>query len=68
MELIIFWYFGIFKKKRLKMEIITHLINDTVEFYKWSLTIAGDFLYWVPLEPLVSLNLICFHFGYQIIK
>lgn len=24
------------------MEIITHLINDTIEFYKWTLTIAGN--------------------------
>lgn len=23
------------------MEVVTHLVNDTVEFYKWSLTIAG---------------------------
>lgn len=23
------------------MEIVTHLINDTIEFYKWTLTIAG---------------------------
>ncbi|MED6281461.1 Elongation of very long chain fatty acids protein 4, partial [Characodon lateralis] len=22
------------------MEVVTHLVNDTVEFYKWSLTIA----------------------------
>lgn len=24
------------------MEILTHLINDTIEFYKWTLTIAGE--------------------------
>ena len=24
------------------MEIVTHLINDTIEFYKWGLTIAGE--------------------------
>lgn len=23
------------------MEVVTHFVNDTVEFYKWSLTIAG---------------------------
>lgn len=23
------------------MEAVTHLLNDTVEFYKWGLTIAG---------------------------
>lgn len=23
------------------MEIVAHLINDTIEFYKWTLTIAG---------------------------
>lgn len=23
------------------MEIVTHFINDTIEFYKWTLTIAG---------------------------
>lgn len=26
------------------MEIVTHLINDTIEFYKWTLTIAGNIL------------------------
>ena len=26
------------------MEIVTHLINDTIEFYKWTLTIAGNTL------------------------
>lgn len=24
------------------MEVVTHFVNDTVEFYKWSLTIAGE--------------------------
>lgn len=24
------------------MEIVTHLINDTIELYKWTLTIAGN--------------------------
>lgn len=24
------------------MEIVKHLINDTIEFYKWTLTIAGN--------------------------
>lgn len=24
------------------MEVVTHFLNDTVEFYKWSLTIAGE--------------------------
>lgn len=23
------------------MEIVRHLINDTIEFYRWTLTIAG---------------------------
>ena len=23
------------------MEAVTHFVNDTVEFYKWGLTIAG---------------------------
>lgn len=23
------------------MEVVTHFVNDTVEFYKWSLIIAG---------------------------
>lgn len=23
------------------MEVVTHFVNDTIEFYKWSLTIAG---------------------------
>ena len=26
------------------MEIVTHFINDTIEFYKWTLTIAGNTL------------------------
>lgn len=26
------------------MEVVTHFVNDTVEFYKWSLTIAGKIL------------------------
>lgn len=42
------------------MEIITHLINDTVEFYKWSLTIAGDHLESSQCFNSVTL---CFHFG-----
>lgn len=24
------------------MEVVTHFLNNTVEFYKWSLTIAGE--------------------------
>lgn len=30
------------------MDILKHIINDTVEFYKWSLTIAGNWswLHW----------------------
>lgn len=23
------------------MDVVTHFVNDTVEFYKWSLSIAG---------------------------
>lgn len=26
-----------------KMDIVTNLINDTIRFYKWSLTIAGKY-------------------------
>lgn len=33
------------------MEVVTHLVNDTVEFYKWSLTIAGKLGSPVP-DPL----------------
>lgn len=37
------------------MEVVTHFVNDTVEFYKWSLTIAGEsslLLDQVTLVPL----------------
>lgn len=32
---------SIIKTKGRAMEVVTHFVNDTVEFYKWSLTIAG---------------------------
>lgn len=32
----------IFRSSATAMEIVTHLINDTIEFYKWTLTIAGN--------------------------
>ncbi|KAJ8288304.1 hypothetical protein COCON_G00009630 [Conger conger] len=39
------------------MEIVTHLINDTIEFYKWSLTIADKRVEKWPLmsSPLPTL-------------
>ena len=27
------------------MEIVTHFVNDSIEFYKWSLSIAGKVIY-----------------------
>lgn len=38
------------------MEVVTHLANDTVEFYKWSLTIAGELssLVFKPLKSAVT--------------
>lgn len=32
---------SVIETKGRAMEVVTHLVNDTVEFYKWSLTIAG---------------------------
>lgn len=32
---------SIIKTKGRAMEVVTHFVNDTVEFYKWSLIIAG---------------------------
>ena len=32
---------SIIETKGRAMEVVTHFVNDTVEFYKWSLTIAG---------------------------
>lgn len=32
---------SVIKTKGRAMEVVTHFVNDTVEFYKWSLTIAG---------------------------
>lgn len=33
---------SIIKTKGRAMEAVTHFVNDTVEFYKWGLTIAGE--------------------------
>lgn len=47
--------FSIIKTKGRAMEVVTHFVNDTVEFYKWSLTIAGEsslLLDQVTLVPL----------------
>lgn len=32
---------SIIETKGRAMEAVTHFVNDTVEFYKWGLTIAG---------------------------
>lgn len=29
------------------MEVVTHFVNDTVEFYKWGLTIAGKTFFYL---------------------
>lgn len=38
------------------MEVVTHFVNDTVEFYKWSLTIAGESSLLFVQVPLFSLS------------
>uniref|UniRef100_A0A3Q1H8A9 Elongation of very long chain fatty acids protein n=1 Tax=Anabas testudineus TaxID=64144 RepID=A0A3Q1H8A9_ANATE len=45
------------------MEVVTHLVNDTVEFYKWSLTIADKRVENWPMmsSPFPTLALSCLY-------
>lgn len=36
---------SIIKTEGRAMEVVTHFVNDTVEFYKWGLTIAGKLFF-----------------------
>lgn len=36
-----FLHCSVIKSNDRAMELVTHLVNDSVEYYKWSLTIAG---------------------------
>lgn len=45
------------------MEAVTHFVNDTVEFYKWGLTIAGEsLLLFHMFRPLTLLKVLVFIF------
>lgn len=39
------------------MEVVTHFVNDTVEFYKWSLTIAGESSLLLCLDQVTFLSI-----------
>lgn len=55
----IFLHHSIIKTKGRAMEVVTHFVNDTVEFYKWSLTIAGESsLFW-------GLDQVTFHHSWK---
>ncbi|XP_005725113.1 elongation of very long chain fatty acids protein 4-like [Pundamilia nyererei] len=45
------------------MEVVTHLVNDTVEFYKWSLTIADKRVQHWPMmsSPFPTLAISCLY-------
>lgn len=50
-------YHSIIKTEGRAMEVVTHFVNDTVEFYKWSLTIAGESLLLLCLDQVTFLSL-----------